>query len=206
MSVRFAKAGRTLITGSALFFFFLIPVSFAAMLKAGVAKIVITPPTPLKLTAGKLDDGTMLDMDGVDHDIYARALVLDDGAKKLVIITHDLSSGGIVTPILRKRCKDELGIDPSQLIIVSTHSHQAPMPRWKANFAYLRETGARMFAAVKQAVATERGPAQVEFGFGPGYWLRSSGNAPVDYEIQVLKVSYKGKPRPSCSISPPILL
>ena len=51
-----------------------------------------------------------------------------------------------------------------------------------------------MFAVVKQAIANERGPVKVEFGFGPGYWVRSSGNAPVDYEIQVLRVSLKDRP------------
>ncbi len=194
MTVRFAKRWVLLITAFAFFSCLLVPSALAVELKAGVAKAVITPKTPLKLTAGKLDDGTMLDMDGVDHDIYARALVLDDGAKKLVIITHDLSSGGMVTPILRKKCKDELGIDQSQLIVISTHNHQAPMPRWEANFPYLRETGSKMFEMVKQAIANEKGPVKVEFGFGPGFWVRATGNAPVDYEIQVLKVSYKNKP------------
>ena len=194
MRVCFTKKCLLLITAFVFISSFLIPSSFAAELKAGIAKTLITPRTNLKLTAGKLNDGTMLDMDGVDHDIYARALVLDDGAKKLVIITHDLSSAGIVTPILRKKCKDELGIDQSQLIIISTHNHQAPMPRWEANFPYLRETGNKMFEIVKLAIAHEEGPIKVEFGFGPGYWVRSTGNAPVDYEIQVLKVSHKKKP------------
>ena len=194
MRFRCAKTGRPLVAVSVLLSFFLAPAAFAAGLKAGVAKIVITPKTPLKLTAGKLDDGTMLEMDGVDHDIHARALVLDDGVKKLVIITHDLSSAGIITPILRKRCRDELGLEPSQVIIVSTHNHQAPMPRWEANFPYLRETGHAIFEMVKRAIAGEKGPVKVEFGFGPGYWLRSAGNAPVDYEIQVLRVSYGNTP------------
>ncbi len=194
MRVCGTKKGLLLIAAFVSISGFLIPSSLAAGLKAGVAKTVITPQAPLKLTAGKLDDGTMLDMDGVDHDIYARALVLDDGAKKLVIVTHDLSSAGIVTPILRKKCQDELGLDPSQLIIISTHNHQAPMPRWEANFPYLRETGDKMFEMVKQAIANEKGPVEVAFGYGPGYWVRSTGNAPVDYEIQVLRVSYKKKP------------
>ncbi len=170
---------------------FLASEALAVELKAGVAKVVITPKEVLKTTAGKLDDGTMLSSDGVDHDIYGRVLVLDDGSKKLVIVTCDLSSANMIAPILWKRCQAELGIDRSQVIVVSTHNHQGPMPRCKANFPYLQEAGNKIFEAVQQAVAAEKGPVKVEFGSGYGYWVRSSGSAPVDYEIQVLKVSYK---------------
>lgn len=168
--------------------------SWAMELKAGTARTVITPQTNLKLTAGKLEDGTMLDMDGVIHDIYARALVLDDGNKRLVIVTHDISSLMVATPILRKRCKDELGIDPSSLLLIATHNHQCPMPRWGDNFPYMRWAADRMFDMIKQAIANEKGPVTVEFGSGQGYFVKASGNTPADYEIQVLKVSRKNKP------------
>lgn len=194
MKLCFSKKRTLSIAAFALATCFLISGAMAVELKAGVAKAVITPQEVLKTTAGKLDDGTMLSSDGVAHDIYGRVLVLDDGSKKLVIVTCDFSCAGIITPILRKRCKNELGIDQSQIIIVSTHNHQAPMPRWEANFPYLREAGNKIFEAVKQAIAAEKGPVKVEFGSGYGYWVRSSGNAPVDYEIQVLKVSLKNKP------------
>lgn len=194
MKLFFSKKRILSITAFALAACFLISGASAVELKAGVAKAVITPKKVLKTTAGKLNDGTMLSSDGVAHDIYGRVLVLDDGSKKLVIVTCDLSSAGIITSTLRKKCKDDLGIDPSQLIVVSTHNHQGPMPRWKANFPYLKDAGNKIFEAVKQAIAAEKGPVKVEFGSGYGYWVRSSGSVPVDYEIQVLKVSYENEP------------
>jgi len=158
-------------------------------MKAGAAKCVVTPEKPLKLTAGKLDNGVMLDMDGKEHDLYARALVLNDGSKRLAVVTFDMNSLDVATPILRARCKKELGIDAPYLLLLNTHNHQAPMPRWKDNFPHQRWLAERIFGIIKEAIAAERGPVSVSFGTGNGYYLRSSANAPTDYEVQVLKVT-----------------
>lgn len=162
--------------------------STALEMKAGTAKGIITPDKLLKLTAGKLDNGTMLDCDGKDHDLFARVLTLFDGTNRLVIVTFDSNSLDVATPLLRERCKKELGLDPAFLLLICTHNHQTPMPRWKDNFPYQRWVGERMFALIKEAISKEQGPVNVFFGTGQGYFIRSSGNAPTDYEIQVLKV------------------
>jgi hypothetical protein len=164
-------------------------VSAAAFeMKAGTAKGMVTPDKLLKLTAGKLNDGTMLDADGKEHDLFARVLVLNDGLKRLVIVTYDMNSLDVATPILRERCRNELGVDAPYLLLLCTHNHQAPMPRWKENFPHQRWLAERIFALIKEAIAAERGPATLLLGSGNGYFLRSSGNAPADYEIQLLKV------------------
>jgi len=160
----------------------------ALELKAGIAKAVITPEKSLKLTSCKLPDGTMLDTDGKTHDIFARVLVLNDGNSRLVIVTYDMNSLDVATPILRERCRDELGIDASRLLLICTHNHQAPMPRWKDNFPHQRFLADTIFSLIQKAIANEQGPVQIFFGNGYGYFVKSSGNAPVDYEIQVLKV------------------
>ncbi len=160
----------------------------ALEMKAGTAKGIITPDKLLKLTAGKLNNLTMLDCDGKEHDLFARVLTLFDGSERLVIVTFDSNSLDVATPILRERCKKELGLDPSHLLLICTHNHQTPMPRWKENFSYQRWLGEKMFALIKEAVSKEQGPVNVFYGSGQGYFLRSSGNAPTDYEIQALKV------------------
>jgi hypothetical protein len=66
----------------------------AVTMKAGTAKCVITPKEPLVLVTGKLPDGK-------DHDIYARCLVLNDGASRLVIITYDLNCLDVMRPCAR---------------------------------------------------------------------------------------------------------
>jgi hypothetical protein len=130
----------------------------------------------------------MLDCDGREHDLFARVLTLFDGTNRLVIVTFDSNSLDVATPMLRERLKKELGIDPAYFLPICTHNHQTPMPRWKDNFPYQRWVGERMFALIKEAISKEQGPVKVYFGTGQGYFVRSSGNAPTDYEIQVLKV------------------
>lgn len=153
-----------------------------ATMKAGTAKCVITPKEPLTLVMGKLPDGK-------DHDIYARCLVLNDGASRLVIITYDLNCLDVATPILRQRCRDELQLDASRLILLGTHNHAAPIQIVPRNFAYGRWLAGRLFELVQEAIAAEKGPVNVSFAAGPGYFVRSTGNAPTDYEIQSLKVT-----------------
>ena len=77
----------------------------AAMMKAGAAKVAITPgAASLKeLTTVMGTKATQ-----IDHDIYARALVLNDGTSRLAIVTYDLNCLDVATPILRVRCRDRV--------------------------------------------------------------------------------------------------
>lgn len=163
-------------------------VSAAAVdMKAGVAKGVITNSEPMVMVNGRVSTGTYRDID-------ARALSLSDGQGRLVIITYDLNCLDVATPLLRKRLQKELGIDKSRLILLATHNHNAPIQIVPDNFEYGRWLANRLFDLVKEAIANERGPVRVELGSGNGYFIFSRGNAPVDYEIQVLRVMEGDKP------------
>jgi len=153
----------------------------AAEMKAGVAKAIITNDKPLVMVNGRVSQGKLV-------DIYARALVLNDGAGRLVILTYDLNCLDVATPILRKMVRDELKIDPSRLILLATHNHNAPIQINPDNFEYGRWLAKRMFELIKEAIANEKGPVKLLFGYGPGYFITSSGSVPTDYEIQLLKV------------------
>lgn len=108
----------------------LIPVAAQAFeMKAGVAKAVITPDKPLVITNGPVATGKLT-------DIHARALVLNDGEGRLVIITYDLNCLDRATAPLRKRVRDELGIDPARLILLATHNHNGPIQINPDNFGY----------------------------------------------------------------------
>ena len=161
--------------------------SFAAedaVLRAGVATAVITPPLddrPVGVTGDRLE--------GVTHDIYARALVLDDGTHKLATVTYDLNCLDVATPLLRVRLRDELGIGPAYFIPLATHNHCAPIQIVPDNFAYGRWLADRSFELIEEAIAGLRGPVRLRFGGGYCYHIRSLGNAPVDYEVQVLAVT-----------------
>ena len=161
----------------------------AVLMKAGVARAVITPDhyTELVGVMGKK-------LVAKDHDLFARALVLNDGRTRLAIVTYDLNCLDVATPILRSRCRKELGIDPSRLLLLATHNHAAPIQIVPGNFAYGRWLADRIFKLLQEAIAAEAGPVEIGVGFGYGYFVRAYGNAPADYEIEVLKVSRGGKP------------
>jgi hypothetical protein len=156
-------------------------------MKAGVAKATITNSTPRVTVNGPVSEG-------VQSDIHARALALNDGEKRLVIVTYDLNCLDVATPFLRIRARDELGIDPPRLLLLATHNHNAPIQINPTNFDYGRWLADRLFDLIQEAIEKEQGPAKVEFGFGDGYFIASRGNAPTDYEIQMLKVTVGDRP------------
>lgn len=157
---------------------------------AGTAKTVITPD----LSAGN-PTGVMGDpLTGVTNDIYARVLVLNDGTRRIALVTYDLNCLDVATPLLRVRLRDELGIAPECFIPLATHNHCAPIQIVPDNFAYGRLLADKIFDMVKQAIANETGPVTIKFGAGQCYFLVNMGNAPIDYETQVLSVEKDGKP------------
>ncbi|MEM7367078.1 MAG: hypothetical protein AAF587_00685 [Bacteroidota bacterium] len=156
--------------------------SFAQVkMKAGVAKAKITNTEPLVMVNGRMSNG-------VKEDIYARALVLNDGQKRLIIITYDLNCLDVGTPLLRERLQKEMGIDPEYVILLATHNHSAPIQINRNNFEYGHWLADRMFDLVQEAIENEQEDVSLRLGSGMGYFVFSVGNAPVDYEIQLLAV------------------
>ena len=155
------------------------------VMKAGAAKVAITPTLDeLKVLTTTM--GTKATH--VDHDIFARALVLNDGTTRLAIVTYDLNCLDVATPLLRVRCRDELKIPPSQLILMATHNHASPIQICPENFAYGRALADKIFNLIEEAIAKEEGPAKVLLGHGVNEHIRAVGNAPADYDIHLLKV------------------
>jgi neutral ceramidase len=161
------------------------------VMKAGVAKAVISPDEKdyKKLVTVMGTHATRK-----DHDIYARVLTLFDGTNRLAIVTYDLNCLDVATPILRKRCRDELHLPPSHLILLGTHNHAAPIQIVPANFEYGRWLAKRIFELISESIQKEKGPAQVWLGTGNDYDVIATGNAPADPEIEILKVTVAGKP------------
>ncbi len=160
--------------------------SSTVVMKAGAAKVAITPD------AASLKELTTVmgtKATHIDHDIYARALVLNDGTSRLAIVTYDLNCLDVATSILRVRCRDELKIPPSHLILMATHNHAAPIQICPENFAYGRGLADKIFHLIKEAIANEEGPARVSIGHGHNFHIRAVGNAPADYDIHLLKVT-----------------
>lgn len=125
----------------------------AGCLRAGVAKSDITTSDP----------------EVAVHDpLYAKALVLDDGATQVVIIGMDVVAiGGIsevsddFLPQLRARIEGELGIPGSQVLVNASHSH--PPVHLLCDH---EEQVARVFDAVRRA---KEEMVEVTVGVGVGH-------------------------------------
>ena len=94
-------------------------------LRAGVGASVITPPvgyhfgTAFRYRLGKAT--------GIHDDLWAKALVLDDGETTLAIVGMDVV--GIseeCAETIRERVEEETGIPKENIMLNSTHNHTSP--------------------------------------------------------------------------------
>ena len=94
--------------------------------KAGVAKTVITPETPLWMAgyASRTQPG-----DGKIHDLWVKALALEDvTGRRAVVVTSDmLGFTRSLTDRIRQRLEKELDLTPAQILLNSSHSHSGPV-------------------------------------------------------------------------------
>jgi neutral ceramidase len=99
------------------------PASRAA-LKGGCAKVDITPPVGVWLSGyGGRDKPS----DDVNDELYARALVLDNGGDSVAIISVDLLWVPLeMTNQVRQILKDKIGIPERNVMICGTHTHFGP--------------------------------------------------------------------------------
>ncbi len=94
-----------------------------AALKGGCAKVNITPPLgiPLIGSYGKPSDDIL-------DDLYAKALVLDDGATTVAIVSADLLYTPLeeITDPVRKIVAEKIGIAGRNILVCGTHTHSGP--------------------------------------------------------------------------------
>jgi neutral ceramidase len=101
-----------------------------AKLQAGAARVVITPPVGVPLSGYFAAEGRKQTAQDVHDDLYARALVLNDGEQTVAIVTTDLIGlDDEETGFVRALVERETGIAPQQLIVACTHTHSGPIVR-----------------------------------------------------------------------------
>jgi len=113
----------TLLVGTILLTSVLGP-SAEGALKGGAAKVDITPPIGVWLAGyGSRDKPS----DGIMDNLYAKALVLDDGQNKLAIVSTDLLWITLdVTAEVRRVIREKIGIPEKNVFICATHTHFGP--------------------------------------------------------------------------------
>ncbi len=140
-----------------------------ATLKAGVAKVDITPPTGVPMWGYELRDST-----GTLDPLYARVLVLEVGEKRMALVTVDLGRcfGHDSLQRLREAARKSSGI--SYVLVTATHDHSGPVvqdsykngtPGWE--MAALEKIGKAIDEAYQHAV---------EARFGTGYGVAYIGH------------------------------
>ncbi len=94
--------------------------------KAGVSKMVITPEEPIWMAGYASRDRPS---EGVMHDLWAKALVLEDCAgKKVLLITTDLLGfPGKMSDNIRDRIAAKYGFERAEIILSSSHTHTGPV-------------------------------------------------------------------------------
>jgi neutral ceramidase len=180
----------------------------AAELKAGVARVEITPSTfmPMYGYANRKCGPA----NGTHDPLFAKVLILESGGSRIAIVTADL--GSLVSENLRRDVASKLGIPVLLLSVSHTHSAPAFLPFGSAPAeggeaaAYLAELERRIFGAI-EAASRSMFPARLGIGKGSlqlGYnrlLVREDGRAralfdnlervpygPVDPEVVLLRV------------------
>ncbi len=103
--------------------------------KAGIASVVITPDRPMWM-AGYA--ARTKPSEGKVHDLYAKALALEDAqGQKLVIVTVDLIGINLeMRHWLEKEVDRRYKLDPAELLINASHTHSGPVLRKSADSIY----------------------------------------------------------------------
>jgi Neutral/alkaline non-lysosomal ceramidase, N-terminal len=194
------------VIGVALLAFVFTALAKADSLKAGVAKVDITPPPELLLWGF---ENRKAPATGTRDPLYARVLVLDSGGTRLALVALDL--GRCFGPDSMKRLRDgarqRSGI--SYVLAVASHTHSAPVisdyyqqgtPPWET------ATLGKILNAIDEA-SQHTDEARLGVGYGVAYighnrlrhnpdgtvsWfernLTQVPTAPVDPTVSVLRV------------------
>jgi neutral ceramidase len=165
-------------------------------LKVGFAKRSISPPIGAPLAGFAARQGVC---EGIHDELFARALVIEDAAAAVALISLDLLAvASDFVEETRRAIVARVPIEPAAILIASTHTHAGPVtvsaffnPDEALDTGYM----AQLRNAIVESVATawqSRFAARVGIGTGTiaglGVNRRSANGQPVDREIGIVKV------------------
>ena len=193
--------------------FLICGISSGADFKAGVGRIKITPEEPIWLSGYA---SRTKPSEGVIHDIWAKALAMEDpkGGRVIIVTTDLIGLPRPVSEVVAARLQKEHGLERARLVLNSSHTHTGPVVR--ANLAtmynlspdqqravdeYTRDLTDAL-VSVASAALEDLKPAKIEFGRGTANFAANSrqftpkgvafgthASGPVDHEVPVLRVT-----------------
>ena len=192
-------------------------------LQAGAARVGITPPVGVPLSGYFAAEGRTETAREIHDELYARALVLNDGRTSVAVVTLDLIAlGDVELQIVREAVQRIAGIAPEHLIVACTHTHSGPIVEpfppsdlipGQADEDYYRLLP-RLIASAVASAARRLRPARVGAGTGscaininrreflPDGTLRGlpflgrNPAGPVDREVGVVRVDSRENGQP----------
>jgi neutral ceramidase len=202
-----------------ILFFLLLSSADAAGWKAGAARVAITPKQPMWM-AGYAARKTP--SEGVLHDLWAKALVLEDPeGTRAALVTLDIC--GIGRPLsieVRDRLKSDYGLARDRVVLACSHTHTGPVVGTNLITMYPLDDEQRrrveeyagvlrdaIVAVVGRAIG-DLGPADLAWGTGradfavnrrendqakvPELRERLALKGPDDHDVPVLRVGGPG--------------
>ena len=186
---------------------------FAADYKAGVARVVITPGQSIYLSGYANRNRPS---DGVIHDLWAKALAIEDaqGGRTLIVTTDIIGLPRALSELIAARAQKQYSLDRARLVLNSSHTHTGPLILRNLNIMfelkpeeqqavdeYGRDLGEKIVSLIGAALR-DLSPAQISFGNGRGGFavnrreptpkgVRRGVNppGPSDHDVPVLKVA-----------------
>lgn len=136
--------------------------------KAGIASKNITPPVGVELSGFGFRDRPS---EGIHDDLYAKALVLDDGREKVSIVTCDLlAMSRDSVERIRRLVEKSTGIKKNNIMISCTHTHSGPATIFLSRCGRIDrrwlETAERKISEIISQAYKNMEPAK--FGVGKG--------------------------------------
>lgn len=174
-------------------------------LKAGAAKVNITPPEDAGLQMRGYGDRTE-GFTGILDSIYVRTIVIDDSKSQAAIMITDLIAiPDLMWNRLSEQIEEETGIARERILLAATHTHGGPDIYRDSEVGgklktYNNELADKIVRSVQEAQSSLR-PARIGVGRGyadinvnrvartasGGYWLGQNPEGMSDKTVHVVK-------------------
>jgi neutral ceramidase len=166
-------------------------------LSVGCASVAITPPVGTPMDGYSRRQGVS---QGVHDDLYARAIVFDDGQTRAALVSCDLIDvDRYVVAAARQQAAEATGIPAEQIMVATVHTHAGPAGLRRGVDEALAGATARQIARAIAAADREKRPGVLKVGrctVDSVSQNRRDPSWPIDTALRLLLVdgSERGEP------------